>query len=119
MLKNQVVILQETGTELLQKAALSTQAKDVREFTTLGLQCLSEVRDILDKMRHNSTLLFLECATHLRLKGNYPAYLTFCARNSLEILSETDFNLVISEIYNTKPELFAEEENSLLDNDQV
>ena len=95
MLPKQIQKLNETGLDLLSKAARCTQTKDSLAFTELGMKCLAEARTILEQHRRNSTLLFFECCLHLARKpDNYPAYLEFCVRNDLEVVSEIDFKAI-------------------------
>ena len=108
MLPNQIQKLNETGLGLLSKAALCTQTKDALSFTELGLKCLAEARSILEQHRRNSVLLFAECCLHISRKPEcYPAYLEFCTRNDLTIVSELDFKSVIGEVALTPDEAVA------------
>lgn len=98
MLKSQAATLNKTGLSLLEKAEACTKASDVTQFTELGLKCLAESRDIIHDMKHNTVLIFIECCAHLGAVGNYGDYLDFCARNSLDILSEVDFGRISKDI---------------------
>ena len=98
MKRSQIQTLTETGESLLKKAELCSKATDVRTFTELGLNCLAEARAIFDQLQLNSVLLFIECRAYLGLSGaDYPAYLCFCARNALEILSQGDFEALVNQ----------------------
>ena len=100
MKQTQIQILQESGIALLAKASRCEKTSDVQTFTDLGLKCLKEAREILDTLRSNSVLAFIECAWHLsRDSRNYGVYLEFCARNRLEILTEVDFDSISEELY--------------------
>lgn len=91
MLKSQAETLNDTGLALLEKATKLQDTDEANSTIELGLRCLDESRAILSEMKSNSILLFLECGARVGALGNYGAYLDFCARNGLEILSEIDF----------------------------
>ena len=100
MLKSQAATLNETGLELLEKAKQVGKVSDAKTYTELGFKCLAEARDILAEMKSNSILIFFECCAHKNVSfvGWYDAYLDFCARNGLEILSEEDFDNLAKDI---------------------
>lgn len=101
MLRSQAEKLNSTGLALLDKAESVAKASDVRSYTELGMKCLEESRDILEGLKRNSILIFIECCSHLFLEtpGRYGAYLDFCARNGLDILSEEDFKSLMAEFF--------------------
>jgi len=101
MLKNQVLTLTRSGEELLARAQVQQKAKDIETLTDLGLKCLAQAREIVLEMRHNSTLLYLECLTQLERRGDYVNYQEFCVRNGLDIHSREDFDKVVAEIYSS------------------
>lgn len=105
MLTEQVLTLQATGKHLLELASKADRASEVEKLTTLGMKCLSEVRDILAQRKNNSILIFIECAVSLKKipTDNYPAYVEFCARNAFETISETDFKSTCESIFLDKP----------------
>ena len=98
MLKDQALRLHELGNELLTKASASSKATDVQLFTDLALNSYRESRLIWDTIRVNSVLTFFECQLRQFTGITYSNYLDFCARNGLEILSETDFEAVLDGI---------------------
>ena len=94
MIRGQAERLHATGLALLDKAAEAGKASDVQKFTALGVDCLAESRKILESLRYNSILIFLECNARAGALGNYGHYLDFCARNSLDTLAQEDFEEV-------------------------
>jgi hypothetical protein len=102
-MKNQLDMLEAAASDFFQKGRMCVKAADAEKFTTLALSCLAEFQKIKATMANNSAMLFFECCTELDKRGNYRAYLDFCARNGLEILSQDDFEAFSDSIYPTKP----------------
>ena len=67
MIRSQAEQLNATGLTLLAKAESSTKASDVEKFTELGLKCLEESREILEKLRTDQRYQHLICSTVIRV----------------------------------------------------
>ena len=90
MLIRQAVLLQTHGEKLL-------EGDFNKKNTVLAMECLREAREIVANLQGNSVVLFFEFASLLGLTPHYSVYLEFCARNSLQMMSEQDFKGVLEE----------------------
>lgn len=90
MLIRQAKLLHLHGEKLLE------DAKNPKN-TSLAMQCLRESRDIIQQLQSNSVGLFFEFAAVLNLELDYSIYVDFCMRNSLQVMSQQDFDGVVHE----------------------
>ena len=99
MYQTQIKLLNDVAADLLTSVA-KLKPLEALAAAAEGRKCLAEARAIADTLRGNTPVLFIECCAHLGKAGtSYPAYLEFCARNSLAMLSQEDFEGVVREIF--------------------
>jgi len=91
MLNNQLNLLQNMASELWKKATLTGKPSEVQQLTELALKCMADARDILRDKSRNSVLNYAECCIGAMKQPDYSHYLDFCARNSLPVMSQPDF----------------------------
>lgn len=96
MLREQISALQSTGGELLAKASACSNIRDAQQFTDLALKCFDEARKILEENRRNHVVFFAELSLAGGFKPDYQAFLRFVERNGLDVVSESDFAILLA-----------------------
>jgi len=98
MKRSQIQVLNQAGNDFMLRSRRAESNKEAIKLSEIGMKMLAEARTVLDSCRRNSVILYLEISLATSHKPTYTSFLTFCARNNLEIISKTDFQAVSDSI---------------------
>lgn len=93
-----VALLNEQASHYFEQAILSTKSREKLSYTETARAMLKEAREIIQSSRRNSIMVYFEFMLLLKKQPEYKSYLEFCARNDLDLLSESDYISLTSSI---------------------